>query len=488
MLSSFASSSSTASFPSCIYLVPELKRNSRNGYSYLKTLQQIVYLKDITSTLGNELSGKRIALCVTGSISITEAPRIARLLMRHGADVIPVLTPRACEFVSPMIFEWSTGNPPITKLTGRVEHVELVSNQSSKRVDLILIAPCTANTIGRISSGISDEPVSTLVCTALGSGIPILIASAMHEPMLNNPIIQEAKDKLEKTGVKFIEGRLIESKSKLAEPEEIVWAVISEIGKSKGDAKKESIAKSSLRQETTSEEMSLAGLGVIVTAGPTREPIDQVRFISNASTGKMGVALAEVALSKKAKRVCLIHGPGVVVPDTFSQGDRRASVESVVTSQEMQDSVLSKLSKGGEYNILISAAAPADYTNLSPARGKTSTSEKPTLKLELSATKKVIAVAKEKFPKTFVVAFKAEHGSKNSKELSLKALETLKTSGADIVVANDVARTDIGFGSDYNEVLVVTKDGKVRNLAKASKNEIAAEIIDILAKEIHLST
>jgi phosphopantothenoylcysteine decarboxylase/phosphopantothenate--cysteine ligase len=447
-----------------------------------------VYLKDITGTLGNELSGKRIALCVTGSISITEAPRIARLLMRHGADVIPVLTPRACEFVSPMIFEWSTGNPPITKLTGKVEHVELVSIQSSKRADLILIAPCTANTIGKISSGISDEPVSTLVCTALGSGIPILIASAMHEPMIKNPIIQQAKQKLEREGVKFIEGSLVESKSKLAEPEEIVQAVISEIGKSTGDTKKESIAKSSLRQETTSDEKRLARLGVIVTAGPTREPIDQVRFITNASTGKMGVALAVEALLKGSKRVCLIHGPGVVVPISLTQGDGRVSIESVVTTQEMQDSVLSKLSKGGEYNVLISAGAPADYTNLSAEAGKISTSEKRTLKLELSATKKIIAVVKEKFPKTFVVAFKAEHGLKNSKEVSLKALETLKTSRVDIVVANDIARTDIGFGSDYNEVLVVTKDGKVRNLPKASKNEIAAEILDILAEEIHRST
>ena len=447
-----------------------------------------MYLNDITGTLGNELSGKRIALCVTGSVSITEAPRIARLLMRHGAEVIPVLTPKASEFVSPMIFEWSTGNPPITKLTGRVEHVELVSPRSSKRADLILIAPCTANTIGKISSGICDEPVSTLVCTALGSGIPILIASAMHEPMLKNPIIQEAKDKLVKAGVKFIEGRLVESKSKLAEPEEIVRAVVSAIGKLENDIKRESIANSSLKQKTTSDDKSLASLGVIVTAGPTREPIDQVRFITNASTGKMGVALAEEAFSKGAKRVCLIHGLGVVVPDTFRQADGRVSVESVVTSQEMQDSVLSKLSKGGEYDILISAGAPADYTNLSHVAGKISTSEKPTLKLELSATKKIIAVAKEKFPKTFVVAFKAEHGLRNSKELSLKALETLKTSGVDIVVANDVGRNDIGFGSDFNEVLVVTKDGKVRNLPRASKNEIAAKILDILAEEIHRST
>jgi phosphopantothenoylcysteine decarboxylase/phosphopantothenate--cysteine ligase len=425
-----------------------------------------VYLKDIAGTLGNELSGKRIALCVTGSVSITEAPRIARLLMRHGADVIPVLTSKACEFVSPMIFEWSTGNTPITKLTGRVEHVELVSSKSSRRVDLILIAPCTANTIARISSGISDEPVSTLVCTALGSGIPIMIASAMHEPMVKNPIIQEAKIRLEKAGIKFIEGKIVESKSKLAEPDEIVREVISEICKPESDG-------------------TLGDMSLIITAGPTREPIDQVRFITNASSGKMGVALAEAALSKGAKRVCLIHGPGVVVPSALREaGNGRVHIESVVTTQEMQDSVLSNLSKAGKYDILISAGAPADYTSVSPATGKIKTSEKPSFKIELSASKKIIAVAKEKFPKTFVVAFKAQYGSVKLGGISREAQEVFKTSKADIVVANDVGRSDIGFGSDFNEVSVVSKDGRVRNLPRASKNEIAAKILDILVEEI----
>ncbi len=450
----------------------------------LETSGEIVYLKDITGSLGSELSGKRIALCVTASVSITEAPRIARLLMRHGAEVICVLTPKAYEFVSPMIFEWSTGNPPITKLTGRVEHVELVSLQSSKKVDLILIAPCTANTIGKISSGISDEPVSTLVCTALGSGLPILIASAMHEPMTKNPIIQQAEEKLERAGVKFIEGKLVESKSKLAEPEEIVEAVISMIGRSTGDIRRESSAESALKQEVPSGQKILANVGLVITAGPTREPIDEVRFITNASSGKMGVALAEEALAKGAKRVCLIHGPGVAIPDTLKSESERLEIESVVTTQEMLDCVLSSLSKKGRYNVLISAGAPADYTNPSFAPGKISTTSKPTLKLELAATKKIIQVAKAKFPDTFVVAFRAVHGLKNQKELSLKALETLKSSGVDIVVGNDVSRSDIGFGSDFNEVVVVTKNGKAREIPKASKNEIASKILDIVSEEI----
>jgi phosphopantothenoylcysteine decarboxylase / phosphopantothenate---cysteine ligase len=447
-----------------------------------------VYLKDITGTSGEELLGKKIALCVTASVSITEAPRIARLLMRHGAEVIPLLTPKACEFVSPVIFEWSTGNPPITKLTGKVEHVELASPSSPQKVDLILIAPCTANTIGKISTGISDEPVSALVCTALGTGIPILIASAMHEPMLKNPIIRQAKEKLERAGVKFIEGSLTESKSKLAQPEEIVQAVISLIGKSHGDVKKEGTARSS-SEVMAIQDNSLANLGLIITAGPTREPIDEVRFITNASSGKMGVAIAEEALSKGAKKVCLIHGPGVNVPRTFEGTvGGRVSVRSVVTSQEMQDSVLAELSKKGEYNVLISAGAPADYTNRSPSKGKISTSEEPKIRLELTATKKTIALAKEKFPKTFVVAFKAEHDPSNKKELLVKAQKMLKSSGADIVVANDIGRKDIGFGSDFNEVLVVTENGETRDLQRASKNEIAAKILDIVLEEIRHSS
>jgi phosphopantothenoylcysteine decarboxylase / phosphopantothenate---cysteine ligase len=424
-----------------------------------------VYLKEITGTLGSELVGKRIAHCVTASVSITEAPRIARLLMRHGAEVIPVLTPKACEFVSPAIFEWSTGNPPITKLTGKVEHVELVSSESSRKADLILIAPCTANTIAKISSGLCDDPVSTLVCTALGTKTPILIASAMHEPMTKNPIIQEAQTKLEKAGVKFIAGRILESKSKLASPEDILRAVISEFGKL------ESIAGS--RKEP------LANVGLIITAGPTREPIDEVRFITNASTGKMGVALAEEARSMGAKKICLIHGPGVAIPDELMRHYEKVSIESVTTSEEMLEAVLSKLS-GGEYNALISAGAPADYTNLSPSPGKISTSEKPTIKLELTASKKIISIAKENFPKTFVVAFKAEHGLE-------KSPKAMNRSGADMVVVNDVSRADIGFGSDFNEVFVLTKHGKKKSLPRASKHEIANKILDILADEIHPS-
>ncbi len=433
------------------------------------------HLKDITGTLGNELSGRKIALCATGSVSITESPKIARLLMRHGAEVIVVLTPKAAEFISPMIFEWSTGNAPITKLTGKVEHVELVS--SSSRVDLVLIAPCTANTLGKVASGICDEPVSTLACTALGARIPILIASAMHEPMHRNPIVRQAKEKLEQAGVKFIEGPLVESKSKIAEPEEILRAVMSLIGNKAADANKGKATPN--RNEI---ERDLSDLSFVITAGATREPIDNVRYITNASTGKMGVALAEEALSRGARSVCLIHGPGVAIPDGFRRGDR-IQIESVVTTQEMLESVTSRLSRE-KYDVLISAAAPADYAPASPVAGKISTSDNPTLDLRLVATKKIVSRAKEDYPKTFVVAFKAEHALDNE-DLAARAFKALKTSGVDLIAANNVSRTDIGFGSDFNEVYMVMKNrAGAKHLLKASKNEIASGILDAMLEEI----
>jgi phosphopantothenoylcysteine decarboxylase/phosphopantothenate--cysteine ligase len=443
-----------------------------------------VYLKEITGTQGNELTGKTIALCVTASVSITEAPRIARMLMRHGAEVIAILTPKAAKFVSPMIFEWSTGNAPITKLTGRVEHVELVT---SRRADLILIAPCTANTLAKISNGIADEPVSTLACTALGAGIPILIASAMHEPMYMNPIIREAREKLEKAKVRFVKGPLTESKSKLASAEEILKGVVSLIGNTSTNNNDQKTPSSleTVEKEKSKEE-DLASVSLVITAGPTREPIDSVRFITNASSGKMGVALAEEALQRGAKSVCLIHGPGVTIPKTESSSsiNGRILLEQVTTTQQMLESVLSHLSKQ-KYDALISAAAPADYAPDLPTKGKISTSRNPDLNVHLAATGKIISAVKEKFPTMFVVAFKAEYGL-DDKDLIQKASDLTESSKADLVVANNVGREDIGFGSDFNEVFIVEKKtGDSKHLPKASKNEIASKILDVLVSKIH---
>ncbi len=244
--------------------------------------------------------------------------------MRHGADVTVVLTKEAAELVSPAVFEWSTGNKPVAEITGRVEHVELALS-----VDLVLVAPCTANSLSKFACGLADDPVSTLICTVLGNGIPLVIAPAMHEPMLKNPILQESIEKLKKTGVTFVSGRVEESKSKIAMPEEILAAVVS------------SLPTQTIRQSS----LELQSLGFLITAGPTREPIDQVRFISNGSSGKMGVALAEACLNGDAGEVCLIAGPGVSIPPEVKK------VRRVTTTEEMLKAVLSEL-ESGEYRCI----------------------------------------------------------------------------------------------------------------------------------------
>jgi phosphopantothenoylcysteine decarboxylase / phosphopantothenate---cysteine ligase len=194
----------------------------------------------------------------------------------------------------------------------------------------------------------------------------------------------------------------------------------------------------------------------------------------------MGVALAEAALSRGAKKVSLIHGPAVQIPESLSKNERLELV-TVVTSEQMLESVFSKLSKDKSH-VLISAAAPSDYAPVSPVHGKISTSENHTLNLQLSATKKIISSVKERFPETFVTAFKAEYGAK---DLIPRAQETLKSSRCDLVVANNVERTDIGFGSDFNEVYLLTSKGEVRHLPKATKYEIANGILDEVLKETH---
>lgn len=412
-----------------------------------------MYLKEIIGSDGTELADKKIVLCVTASISITEAPRIARTLMRHGADVTAVLTREACDLVSPSVFEWSTGNKPITEITGRVEHVELASS-----MDLVLVAPCTANSVSKFACGIADDPVSLLVCTILGTGIPLVIAPAMHEPMLKNPILEESMEKLENIGVVFVTGRLEESKSKIATPEEILAAIIS------STSTKKTIAKSN------NVDLELESLGFLVTAGPTREPIDQVRFISNGSSGKMGIALTQACLRGGAGTVCLIAGPGVYFPPTVK------NVIKVVTTEEMLDAVLKELDTG-KYDVFISAAAPSDYTVTYPRTGKISTYETESMSVELRATPKIVKIAKEKHPEVCVVSFKAEYGQP---ELVPRSRESMKNSGSDLVVANDISRGDIGFGSDDNEVTLVPREGDSKFLKKAPKDNIADQILQFI--------
>jgi len=206
--------------------------------------------------------------------------------------------------------EWSTGNPVVTELTGQIEHVTYGGDHPD-RADLILVAPSTANTIGKAAAAIDDTPVTTLLTTAIGAGIPIIIAPAMHESMYRHPVVMENVEKLRSIGVDVLMPRFEEEKAKIPGTEEIVEAVVSKL----------------------TGKRSLEGSRVLITAGPTREYLDGFRFISNPSSGKMGIAIAEEALRRGAE-VTLVYGPGTVAPPPG------ADVVRVETTEEMLEAVV----------------------------------------------------------------------------------------------------------------------------------------------------
>ena len=240
--------------------------------------------KDITGAKGSELAGRKVALLVSSSVASFKAPEIARELMRHGADVHVVVTPATEKMVGSDLLEWATGNQVVKELTGKLEHIALAGN-SSTRVDLVLVSPATANTIGKLASGIDDTAVTTVAATAIGSKIPVLVAPAMHEPLYDHPIVRENIERLKRIGVEFIDPEIVEGKAKIASTDRIVKAVIAKLASHKKD---------------------LQGLRVLVTAGPTVEHIDPVRVITNRSSGKMGVAIAEETVSRGAETTLIL--------------------------------------------------------------------------------------------------------------------------------------------------------------------------------------
>ncbi len=408
-------------------------------------------LKDIIGTKNRVLEKKRIVLCITGSVAAIKSPEIARELMRNGAEVYPVMTENAQMIIHPYTMEWATGNSCVTKLTGKVEHV-MLAGEHEDRVDLILIAPSTANTIGKIANGIDDTTVTTFISTAFGANIPIMIVPAMHASMYKHPIVLDNIKNLQSLGIDFIGPRFEEGKAKIADTEEIVVSVIRKLTRKDLDKQK-----------------------FIVTAGPTFEYIDPVRIITNQSSGKMGMAIAEEALSRGAK-VTIIYGPGSARPP-FS-----AKVINVKTTKEMYDAVVEELEE--EYcNCFVAAAACADWAPESSYTKKVSTHTTEYLDLRLKSTPKIIDMVKSISPKTFLVAFKAEHDVSDDTLINT-AYERLVKANADLVVANDVGRKGVGFKVDTNEVFIVDREKETVHVPLASKREVAKKLIDVILNNL----
>jgi phosphopantothenoylcysteine decarboxylase/phosphopantothenate--cysteine ligase len=396
--------------------------------------------KDIMFKKSRRLEGKKIALCLCGSVGIIKSPELARELMRNGAEVFVVMSPSSQKLISPTLMEWATGNPVVTELTGKIEHILL-----GKNVDLVLVAPATSNTISKIASGIDDTPVTSLVISAMGYGIPILIVPAMHASMYSNPIVLENIKKLTSMGIKVIEPQIMEDKAKFPDIEIIIEEVISIFTKK-----------------------DLKGVSILVTAGPTRSYIDSIRYITNGSSGKMGYAFAKEAYLRGAD-VTLVSGPtNLPIP-------RNIKMINVETTEEMLKTIEELLSRN-KYDLFVMAAAPLDFKVENKYEGKISSNNK--FSINLSPLPKIINIVREKSENTFIIGFKAEYGL-SKEELISRALEKLKEAKADLIVANSLSNPFTGFNSDYNEVYVVDKKGNVVHIPISSKHEIANRILDI---------
>jgi phosphopantothenoylcysteine decarboxylase/phosphopantothenate--cysteine ligase len=376
------------------------------------------------------LQGKRIALCVAGSIAAIESPKLARELRRHGAEVQAYMSDAALDILHPNAMEFATGKEVITKISGKLEHLY--------SFDLVLVAPATANIIGKIANGIADSVISTLV---LSTRARVVLAPAMHEEMYESRILRENLGKLRRYGYGFVEPRFREGKAKMAKIEDIVDRAIYEL-----------------------YDKDLKGKKVVVTAGPTVEYIDPIRIITNKSSGKMGIAVAREAYFRGAD-VKLIYGYGIETPPPY------LAVVHVETGQEMLAASLQEM----PCDIFISAAAVSDFTVKEEKEKLKSDRE---IDIKLIPTPKILEKIKKH--RCIKVGFKALH-SVSEAELVDAASQAREKYGLDLVVANDVAR-DI-FRSDESEVYLVSGEG-VEHIPRTSKDEIAIEIFNRIRNKL----
>jgi len=401
--------------------------------------------KGIIGTKSKELAGKRIILCITGSVAAIKSAEIARDLMRRGADVYAVMTRSSQQIIHPDMVEWATGNPVVTELTGQIEHV-LYAGEHPLRADLILVAPSTANTIGKVACGIDDTPVTTTLTTGIGAGIPVIIAPAMHASMYKHSIVIENIEKLQRHGIDVLMPRFEEGKAKIPGTAEIVHAVVVKLN----------------------VEKDMIGKRVLVTGGPTRAYLDAFRYITNPSSGKMGVAIAQNALDRGAE-VTLVYGPGSAKPPVG------VKVIDILGTDDMLVAVQEELGSK-KYDTAILSAAAADY-GASDRKMEKTPSGKDGWAIELKPLPKVIENVKKVDADVFLVGFKAEFDL-TDEELVQRSYNRMVGAGMDLIVANDVARKDAGFGTDTNEVFIIDTEKQVLHVAMASKYDVASKILD----------
>ncbi len=393
------------------------------------------------------LKGKKILLGITGCIAAYKACYLVRFLRKAGAEVKVVLTASATKFVTVTTLETLSDNPVAVEMFPDDRYVATHHISYAEWADLIVIAPATGNFLGKVANGIADDLLTTIV---MAKQSDVMIATAMNTEMFNNPIVQENIAKLQTLGYLFVmpeSGELAchtVGVGRLEEPEDIYKRVVEYFGR----------------------KQSLAGKKVIVTAGPTIERIDPVRFISNFSSGKMGYALAAEAAARGAQ-VTLISGPTTLpTPANVT----RLDIES---AQQLHDTLRQRFAG---CDILIMAAAVADFR---PAKmAKTKISHPTPEVIDLAANPDILAaLGKQKKPKQITVGFALEVDSSKA-----NAVKKLKSKNLDFIVLNNPTKPGIEFGSDFNEATILLRNGKELVLERMSKSQLAAKILDQIEK------
>jgi phosphopantothenoylcysteine decarboxylase/phosphopantothenate--cysteine ligase len=386
----------------------------------------------------------KIVLGVSGGIACYKAVELVRLLVQHGLGVQVIMTRGATEFVTPLTFQTLSGNPVATETFSLTQESEIGHIHLADSADLFAIAPATANIIGKIANGIADDLLTTVI---MATRAPVLIAPAMNIHMFENPILQENLRKLRRVGYHVLEpaeGFLAcgyEGKGRLPDPETIAEEIHRLLKKK-----------------------DLVGERLLITAGPNREPLDPVRYLSNRSSGKMGYALARAALRRGAE-VALVSGP------TALEAPAGARVIRVNTAAEMRDAVLHEFSA---CTSVIMAAAVADYRPIGGADRKIKRGEGP-MELRLEPNPDIVKELGQMKDGKFLVGFAAE-----TEDLIANAAKKLRDKNLDMIVANNVAEAGSGFDGDTNVATILDRSGTPRSLPLMTKDELADLIYDHL--------
>ncbi len=404
-------------------------------------------VENLRGSTSRHLEGRRIVLAISGSIGAVKCVEIARDLGRHGAQVHAVMSDAALGIITEAAMEFATGNKVVTKLTGQVEHVQLLGDVPEK-ADLLLVAPATANTVSKMALGIDDSPVTTCATVAFGTRTPVIVAPAMHEAMLQHPVVgKHAQFLVEDLGVTWVEPLHEEKKAKLAPIEAITEAVIHRLAQQHGP---------------------LAGKAALVVGGATAEPVDPVRVFTNRSSGQSALILAR-ELRRLGAHVRLWFGtPGTTVPADVADYTTRFNTHADLMR------MVESLGEDATQDAFDQVWMPAAINDYAPENSPEKLPSEQSLTLKLTPLPKVIEAIRSRLPSATLVAFKAES---DESALLARARDRLDRYGAEFIVANS-ARS---FGADATHAWLLGPEG-LQEEFEGSKETVLAQVAARVAK------